>query len=158
MKTENAVRGRVRRAGRRAFLAYVAAWLAVTLLSRSSAPHLWAVYERTAASWLAPVVFLASIVTLRWATARGRPALAFTSSSFSIAALIGIMGQGLYPWLLPALGEAGGGLTVFNAASSPLTLKAMLVIALLGIPLVVAYTVFIYRVFRGPVVLDDVSY
>jgi cytochrome bd-type quinol oxidase subunit 2 len=34
----------------------------------------------------------------------------------------------------------------------------MLVIALLGMPLVVGYTVFIYRAFRGPVVLDDVSY
>jgi cytochrome bd-type quinol oxidase subunit 2 len=34
----------------------------------------------------------------------------------------------------------------------------MLAIALVGMPLVIGYTIFIYRRFRGPVVLDEVSY
>jgi cytochrome bd-type quinol oxidase subunit 2 len=34
----------------------------------------------------------------------------------------------------------------------------MLVIALPGMPVVVGYTIFIYRSFRGTVVLDEASY
>jgi cytochrome d ubiquinol oxidase subunit II len=89
---------------------------------------------------------------------RRRAGLAFAASSLAIAALLGIMGRGLYPYLVPALGALPGGLTVYNSSSSALTLKTMLVIALTGMPLVLAYTIFIYRRFRGPVVLDETSY
>ena len=71
-------------------------------------------------------------------------------SSLSIAALIAILGQALYPKLVPGrLGTAG--LTVSNSASSDLTLTVMLVIALIGMPLVLGYTAFIYRHFWRPV-------
>ena len=45
-----------------------------------------------------------------------------------------------------------------NASSTPLTLKSMLVIALVGMPIVIAYTIFIYRVFKGKVELTEASY
>lgn len=46
-------------------------------------------------------------------------------------------------------------ITMYNAASSPDTLKNMLIIAAIGVPIVMAYTVFLYRVFRGRVELDN---
>ena len=49
-------------------------------------------------------------------------------------------------------------LSVYNAASSPLTLTNMLIIAGIGMPLVLGYTIAIYRIFRGKVTLDDSSY
>ena len=61
------------------------------------------------------------------------------------------MGVGLYPNLLPALGDTARSLTVTNASSSNLTLSAMLVIALIGMPIVLVYTAFIYWRFRGKV-------
>ena len=45
-----------------------------------------------------------------------------------------------------------------NAASSPKTLGIMLVIACIGVPVVIAYTVCIYWIFRGKVKLDRMSY
>jgi cytochrome d ubiquinol oxidase subunit II len=60
--------------------------------------------------------------------------------------------------MVPALGDASRSLTIYNASSGPYTLKTMLVIALVGMPLVVAYTIFIYSRFRGPVELHDHSY
>ena len=45
-----------------------------------------------------------------------------------------------------------------NASSTPLTLKVMLAIALIGMPFVIGYTIFIYRRFKGPVKLDEHSY
>jgi len=55
-----------------------------------------------------------------------------------------------YPHLVRATDPALS-LTVANASSSPLTLKVMLVIALVGMPVVAGYTVFAYRVFKGKV-------
>ena len=49
-------------------------------------------------------------------------------------------------------------LTAFNAASSRKTLGIMLTIALLGIPVVLAYSASIYWIFRGKVKLDRMSY
>ena len=49
-------------------------------------------------------------------------------------------------------------LTIYNAASSQKTLGIMLTIALIGVPVVLAYTVSIYWIFRGKVKLDKMSY
>ena len=49
-------------------------------------------------------------------------------------------------------------LDIYNGASTHLTLKIMFIIALIGMPLVLGYTVVIYRVFRGKVKLDAGSY
>jgi cytochrome d ubiquinol oxidase subunit II len=51
--------------------------------------------------------------------------------------------------LVPALNDAGRSLTVSNSASSHLTLMAMGIIALIGVPIVLAYTALVYRSFRG---------
>jgi cytochrome bd ubiquinol oxidase subunit II len=48
--------------------------------------------------------------------------------------------------------------TIFNAASSPKTLSIMLIIALVGMPLVLAYTALVYWTFHGKVRLDEHSY
>ena len=42
-------------------------------------------------------------------------------------------------------------LTVANSSSSDLTLGVMLVIAIIGVPLVAAYTIIVYRTFAGKV-------
>ena len=49
-------------------------------------------------------------------------------------------------------------LNMYNAASSQQTLKIMLIIAVVGMPIVIAYTVMIYRVFWGKVQLTHESY
>ena len=59
---------------------------------------------------------------------------------------------------LQAANDPANSLTIYNAASSPKTLGIMLVIAIIGVPLVLAYTASIYWVFRGKVKLDRFSY
>jgi len=63
-----------------------------------------------------------------------------------------------YPYLVYSQPDAVNGPTIYNAVSSPKTLGIMLVIACIGLPLVIAYTVCIYWVFRGKVKLDRMSY
>jgi cytochrome bd ubiquinol oxidase subunit II len=157
LKTEGVLHERAHRVAVGASWVFVGLWAIVTVLSRSAAPHLWRAYE-SAFAWVAPAALVVSAVAFRWALAQGRRGLAFVLSSTTIAALLAIAGQGLYPYLVPAHGALPAGLTIYNASSSPLTLRTMLVIALVGMPIVIGYTVFIYHRFRGPVVLDEASY
>jgi cytochrome d ubiquinol oxidase subunit II len=157
LKTEGALRDRARATARAAWGAFVVLWVAVTLFSRVAARHLWEAYDQPAA-WIAPALLVVAIGAFPVLLARGRPGAAFLASSAAIALLIAVMGQGLFPNLVPALGDPSRSLTIRNASSSPLTLQAMLVIALVGMPFVIAYTAFIYSRFRGPVVLDETSY
>ena len=57
----------------------------------------------------------------------------------------------LFPNLVIASNDAALSLTIFNASSSFRTLGVMLVIALIGMPVVIGYTVFIHRIFKGKV-------
>jgi cytochrome bd ubiquinol oxidase subunit II len=155
LKTEGELRERARSRARVAWGALLALWVVALALSPFATPQLWPAYAKPLA-WAAPVLFLAAMVAFRVLLDR-RPALAMLASSLATAMLMAIVGQGLYPNLVPARGM-GESLTVTNACSSPLALRVMLVIALVGMPIVVGYTIFIYSRFRGPVKLDEHSY
>ena len=156
LKTEGPVRERARAWAKGSWLAFAALWLVATVASRLAIPRLWQVYAQPLA-WVAPVLFVLAAAGFRaWSGGR-RPGLAFASFSVAIAMLLALVGQGLYPDLVPALGT-GESLTVTNACSTPLTLKVMLTIALIGMPVVIGYTIFIYTRFRGRVKLDEHSY
>ncbi len=88
----------------------------------------------------------------------GRDFRAFLSSCAAMAALMLLFGIGMYPDLVAASTDPANSLTVYSAASSQETLRIMLVIAIIGVPLVLAYTASIYWVFRGKVRLDRFSY
>jgi cytochrome d ubiquinol oxidase subunit II len=157
LKTEGAIARRTSRIAFVAWAAFTVLWLAATLAARLAAPQVWSPYGQ-ALPWLVPVVLVVAIGAFPVALRRGRRGLTFAASSVAIAALLGIVGQGLYPYVVPALQGTSRSLSIYNASSSPYTLKAMLAIALVGMPFVVGYTIFIYTRFRGPVVLDDHSY
>jgi cytochrome d ubiquinol oxidase subunit II len=83
---------------------------------------------------------------------------AFVASSTLIASVIGLAAVSLFPRLVPSNIDLAYSLTIYNASSTPRTLSTMLIIALTGMPIVIGYTIFIYRVFRGKVVLTKESY
>jgi cytochrome d ubiquinol oxidase subunit II len=71
---------------------------------------------------------------------------------------VALIGIGLYPNLLLSNPHPENSLNIVNAASSPKTLQIMLIIALIGLPVVLAYTFTIYWIFRGKVRLEKTSY
>jgi cytochrome bd ubiquinol oxidase subunit II len=156
LKTEGAVQQRARNAGLGAWISFVVLWIAATLYAAVEAPHLSRNFHSPLA-WLVPIVFITC--TAAWPFAlRKSGGRAFTVSSLAIAGLLGIVGLSLFPYLVPGRPALGESLTIANASSSPLTLTVMLTIALIGMPIVVAYTAFIYHKFLAPVVLDEHSY
>jgi cytochrome d ubiquinol oxidase subunit II len=63
-----------------------------------------------------------------------------------------------FPYLVYSLPDPEHSLSIYNSASSPKTLGIMLVIACIGVPMVIAYTVSIYWIFRGKVKVSRMSY
>ncbi|MDM8552182.1 cytochrome d ubiquinol oxidase subunit II [Desulfobacterales bacterium HSG2] len=65
---------------------------------------------------------------------------------------------GLFPNLFPSSISADHSLTAYNSSSSPLTLKIMLIVVIIFIPIVIAYQVWTYNLFKGKVTEEDLSY
>jgi cytochrome bd ubiquinol oxidase subunit II len=64
---------------------------------------------------------------------------------------------GLYPNLFPSSLDAAYSLSAMNASASPLTLKIMLTVVVIFVPIVIAYQVWAYRLFRGKVTEADLN-
>jgi cytochrome d ubiquinol oxidase subunit II len=103
--------------------------------------------------WVFLVLLAATLLyTIRQMLRPDGEVRAFLGSAVTVIALAGIAAVGNYPEMVPARGTpAETSLTVTSAASGTLTLQAMLVIAIIGCPIVLLYTAWIYRTFRGKV-------
>jgi len=65
---------------------------------------------------------------------------------------------GLFPNLFPSSLNPEYSLSAYNASSSPLTLKIMLIVTVIFIPVVIAYQVWTYNLFKGKVTKADLAY
>lgn len=74
--------------------------------------------------------------------------LAFILSTVSFTGLWAVAGAVHFPKLVNASNDQTLSLTLYNASSSETTLKLMLGIAVIGMPIVILYTAYIYRVLR----------
>ncbi len=157
VKTDNPIAGRARAVAKWSWLALVVLAAATTAVTILDTPARFDNYLRAPWLWLAPILTVAALVVTRLSLdkAAGR---AFLCSSVSVAGLIGIFGAANYPTMLPARGAANLSLTIANASASARTLQTMFIIALIGVPIMLAYTAYVYYSFRGKVKLDDSSY
>lgn len=100
---------------------------------------------------LAPALGLVfPLVVLLLLTLR-REVMALLASSLAIFGIISTVGLTMFPFILPSSVDPKSSLTVWDASSSHMTLFIMLVVALIFIPIIVAYTSWVYRVLWGKV-------
>lgn len=76
---------------------------------------------------------------------------AFVFSAVSVAALIATFGVSMFPFLLPSSTTPKASLIVWDSSSSQLTLFIMLIATVIFLPIILAYTAWVYRVLRGKV-------
>ena len=105
-----------------------------------------------------PVLTMLAIANIPREIHLGSDFLAFLSSGATMVGLMTLVAIGIFPTLVLSRPNPDLSLTIYNAASSPATLTIMLIIALIGVPIVLAYTGSIYYIFRGKVKLDTMSY
>jgi cytochrome bd ubiquinol oxidase subunit II len=104
--------------------------------------------------WLAPLAALLGAV-LAWLFLRvGRAGAAFLSSALTVAATILTAGIALFPFLMPSSTDPNQGLTIWDASSSAKTLFIMLLSTIVLLPIVLAYTTWVFHVLRGRITLD----
>ena len=110
--------------------------------------------------WLFLVVFLVGVLyTIRQLFNANGALRSFVGSAVIIIGLAGIAAVGNFPEIVPARGTPPQtSLTVTNASSGHLTLEVMLIVALIGCPIVLAYTAILYRTFRGKTKAADAEY
>jgi len=127
------------------------------------------VYSRFATSLYAnylasPILFAVIILTvlglvgIRIYLAKGAFYKAWFASALTIMGAVFFGVVGLFPNMFPSSLNAKYSLTAFNASSSPLTLKIMLVVAGIFVPLVLAYQLWAYLVFKGKIREEEMMY
>jgi cytochrome d ubiquinol oxidase subunit II len=101
------------------------------------------------------VLAVANIPRAVWAD---KPLQAFASSCVTIIALVALFSVALWPNLVMAANHPEWSVTIYRASSSEKTLRNMLIIACIGMPLVLAYTTIVYWTFRHRVEIGEHSY
>ena len=106
---------------------------------------------------LIPLLAVGSLVMIRFYIAKGNALCAWISSAVFIVSvtLFGVVG--LYPNLLPSSLDPTFSMTIYNSASTPLTLKIMLGVALIFVPIVIAYQTWVYLFFKGKLKIEELD-
>jgi cytochrome bd ubiquinol oxidase subunit II len=158
MKTEGELHDRIRGWINRTIIVFIVCYVLTTMATLIFLPHM--AENLKASPWLfvVPLLNALAIANIPREIHHGRDFRAFLSSCASMAALLTLFGIGMYPNLILSKPALANSLTIYNAASSDKTLGIMLTMAILGMPMVIAYTASIYWIFRGKVKLDDSSY
>jgi len=103
-----------------------------------------------------PFVAVASLIAIKLFIARNSWHKAFAASCVTVLFIVFTGVAGLFPNLIPSSMDPAWSLTIFNTSSSQYTLKIMTVVALIFVPIVICYKIWVYRIFRARVTEDDI--
>jgi cytochrome d ubiquinol oxidase subunit II len=106
--------------------------------------------------WLVPGTAIVATLLAMLLLRVGRHGAALVASGVTQATTILTAGIGLFPFLMPSSTNPGDSLTIWDASSSAKTLFIMLIAVIIFLPIVLAYTTWVYRVMRGQISLDAI--
>jgi cytochrome bd ubiquinol oxidase subunit II len=146
IKSDGALRERAGRlAGKLWFALAVAAvvFLGATYIST----HLYDNYMKVPALFVIPLAAVGALIGVLLFIRQAQWLKAWFSSAIFIVTVTLFGVGGMYPNLLISSIDPAFSLTAFNSSSSPLTLKIMLGVALVFVPVVIAYQIWAYMLF-----------
>ncbi len=158
LKTEGALQERIRGWMWHSFGLFLVLYMLTTIFTLAKVPRATANFEHHSWAWLVVLTSVLAIGNIPRSIYLDRPGQAFISSCLTIAAFTFLFSIALFPNLVTSSLGDDQNLTIYNAASSARTLGIMLIIAIIGMPFVLAYTAVIYWVFRGKVRIGEHSY
>ena len=184
LKTEGAVQQRARRYGRvfalltpvLFILAGVMLWLTVdgyritseVVTTGPSNPMLktaeggvagmwFANYAQAPVLWLVPALGVLGSLVAAWGFTQRRELLTLLANGVAVASTVLCVGVSMFPFILPSSVQPRASLTVWDASSSHMILFIMLVASIIFIPIILAYTSWVYSVMRGKVTEDEIE-
>ena len=158
MKTEGELQKKARGWVNNTIIFFVITYVTTTMYTLIYYPHMVEHFKSSPALFLVAVLNMLAIANIPREIFHGREFRAFLSSCASIAALLALFAIGLFPNIVLSNPNPEFSLNIYNAASSQKTLNIMLIVAIIGVPFVLAYTISIYWIFRGKVKIDAMSY
>lgn len=159
MKTEGSLHNYLKNWVFRCVKVFILLYVLLTIYTFFEAPYMTYRFREHPSLFIIPLGAVLMIANIFAQIKKNNSGWAFISSCGSIVCLVSLFAIGSFPVLLrSSMNPEGNSLTILNSCSSVLTLKILLLIVLIGVPLVLAYGFYIYRIFRGKVKLDDHSY
>lgn len=104
-----------------------------------------------------PLLTLAALIMIKMFLQRGQVLKAFIFSSALIVLMLFTGVIGLFPNLIPSTIDPAYSLTIYNSSSSQLTLTIMTVVALIFVPIVIAYKIWVYRLFKEKIAAETLA-
>jgi len=132
--------------------------VAVAFLSASwFYTDLYANYLARPALFIIPLITVVALFYVKFSLASRSLWRAWFSSALTImgATFFGLVG--LFPAMFPSTVDPAYSLTAHNASSSPLTLKIMLIVVAIFVPIILVYQIWAYNLFKGKITDDDLA-
>lgn len=104
--------------------------------------------------YIVPALSLLLLIVLRYFIKKEYVGRAFTTISISIFALSATGFIGLFPNMLVARDQSYN-VTLFEAAGSQLNLQLMFIVTLIFVPIIIAYQIFMHRIFKDKITPDN---
>ncbi|MDE2090180.1 MAG: cytochrome d ubiquinol oxidase subunit II [Gammaproteobacteria bacterium] len=121
------------------------------------APGAWlSNYGRHPWLLLAPALGFAGAALAMLAAARNRPGIGFVCSACALAGVILTAGFAMFPFVLPSSTSPNDSLTAWDAVSSRRTLMIMFWAVLIFLPVVIAYTSWVFSKLRGKITAEQI--
>ena len=158
LKTEGRLYEKLIRLLRQGMIFFIISFVITTIYTLLYIPHLSDSFKNNPELFAVPVLVFLSIANVPRLASKRKFGWAFFFSALTISMLLVLVAIELYPVLLRSTVNPDHSITVYNAASSTKSLKIMLRIVAIGTPLVLFYTIFVYKTFAGKVKLDEHSY
>jgi cytochrome bd ubiquinol oxidase subunit II len=155
VKTEGDVRKRAEKIARNSLIV-LPVIAAVFLILTVFPPKFYDNYAKNLLLLVVPLLSIISIVCAKIMAMKGKYLVSFYSSCFAIISVMATGVIGLYPNLIPSSIDPNYSLTIFNSSSSPYTLKIMTIVAFIFVPIVIVYQIWVYRLLRGSLTVDQV--
>ena len=158
MKTEGEFHQKVRGWAHRCILFFIITWFAGTLATFLTQPRMVEPFYHYPEIGIFPLLSLTSIFMIFRMIRLKRDGMAFLFSCLSILFLLLLYVIGTFPYIAYSTLDPQYSLTFMNSSVSELSLWILVGVTLTGAPLSFFYFPYIYKVFKGKVVLDTHSY
>ena len=159
LKTEGALYEKIKQRVNPSMIFFIMCYAITTVYTLIYLPHMTQTIKERPIFFVVALINMFTIANIPREVNRKKIPTAFLFSCLNIICLLALYAIGTYPYVVRAINDPENlSLTIYNSSSSPLTLKILLIIACIGVPLVLAYTTAIYWIFHGKVKLDRSSY
>ena len=151
LKTEGEIQERAKRCSRLAWWGVIVFTALITILSFRVQPHLAQSFAGYPLGYVFPLLALAGLLGVRLWDAQQTELLTFLASSAYICGMLTSAAFGVYPYVLPSVGDPKLGLDIYNSSAAHYGLAIGLRWWILGMALAAGYFFYVYRHFAGKV-------